>query len=505
MAANEYLKIPGNIKQMYLPFVLDPNNPIHSVPLIASRDAVQKGQTNDVSVTGNSGTPQFFSFRPDQPVGFGITKPEDSFGFLHILPNSFYQNSYEGHDNDIANRLLYADSMTLPIHGTELLRDVPYMQVREYLQDSKLDMIFNVIGAFANGLAMGQKAANADQGFMDFATRVWNFTKSVFSDIGTILGTAFNAAIDPTLLWKYANNTSPDYDNYVLKIPYMLYYRLLSSTTTGIYEIPYNGKILYESNGTGFDTAKGIKGLASPNNATLIGSIINYVGKNIRVNTTPTFDGSNNDTPTSVDINFTLYNDSLDAAVKNFIFVNTLFPGAKWLQYHIFQHAPNLYDIKINGINRLFMCAGDFKCEQKGVLRKPRINMLQILANNHKNKNMSLTAFDLAVHDMVRIPDIYEITLKFTSLLPNNFNNFLYSYYLNESISSEKYKNNLHTNSVYYSVSDAISKELAARWNAAMANTDIQAQPNSQTAAEESQEQDIDPDSNVGKSEAGGQ
>lgn len=31
-----------------------------------------------------------------------------------------------------------------------------------------------------------------------------------------------------------------------------------------------------------------------------------------------------------------LYNDTLEGAVKNFIFINTIVPGNKFLQYHIY-------------------------------------------------------------------------------------------------------------------------------------------------------------------------
>ena len=64
---------------------------------------------------------------------------------------------------------------------------------------------------------------------------------------------------------------------------------------------------------------------------------------------------------------------------------------------------------------------------------------------------------------MVRIPDVYEVSIKFTSLLPNNFNNFLFNY----SQSGDLYEDSGfgeselgHINSWYTKFSDALTKDL---------------------------------------------
>ena len=75
----------------------------------------------------------------------------------------------------------------------------------------------------------------------------------------------------------------------VLNFPYMLYYRLMSTTTTNIYEVPYNGQIMYESQGGGF--SKGGLGGLTTDGKSIFGQFVNWFGKNIRINTTPTWDG----------------------------------------------------------------------------------------------------------------------------------------------------------------------------------------------------------------------
>ena len=46
--------------------------------------------------------------------------------------------------------------------------------------------------------------------------------------------------------------------------------------------------------------------------------------------------------------------------------------------------------------------------------------------------------------DIIRIPDIYNVTCTFKSLLPENFNNFLYSFSQNNKITkwTEMYSQN---------------------------------------------------------------
>jgi len=97
---------------------------------------------------------------------------------------------------------------------------------------------------------------------------------------------------------KYTNGFEGNDKGYVLDIPFALYYQMMSTKTTGYYTIPYSGKLVDQSNGSvGWDTKHGFSGVSTTNNS-LIGTAINFLGKNIRFNTTPTWGGNNtNDFP----------------------------------------------------------------------------------------------------------------------------------------------------------------------------------------------------------------
>lgn len=152
-----------------------------------------------------------------------------------------------------------------------------------------------------------------------------NLDKAVKDIFGTVLAAA-DKDFDKSVI-----GGDGKYFDYVIKIPYILYYKMLSSTTTNIYEIPYSGTMMYESDGKDGWASKhlldgfGATGLAN------MGGLTSYIGKNVKVNTTPTWDGASNSEGIKVETEFTLFNDSLDGAIKNFIFVNTLIPGNMWM------------------------------------------------------------------------------------------------------------------------------------------------------------------------------
>lgn len=70
----------------------------------------------------------------------------------------------------------------------------------------------------------------------------------------------------------------------------------------------------------------------------VIGSMINNILGNIGINYMPWWDaasGSKSFEP-EIEVNFDLFNDTANAAMMNFIFVNTIVPNNRWLQYNMF-------------------------------------------------------------------------------------------------------------------------------------------------------------------------
>jgi hypothetical protein len=118
----------------------------------------------------------------------------------------------------------------------------------------------------------------------------------------------------------------------------------------------------------------------------------------------------------------------LESSVANFLFLNNIIPKNKFLQYHIFQHNPCLYDIKIEGYDRLYMCTGDMTCDFKGVSRYPPKKFFDEVASKKSDLFGGLTADIMMNNKMIKIPDVYSFKLTFKSLLPNSLNNYLFRY-----------------------------------------------------------------------------
>ena len=485
-AGGTFLNIPGNIKQKNLPFVLDPSNEINSKPIdIVAGAKDSKNKTGGVDESqikiSRKAAAQLFSFKPNAFKSNDDGASDEKSGFLRIAPGSFYNEnsrlnhvSYTKPNKDLSYKLLYKNNVTMnrddndkiSVNAYNTLNSLPSISIREFLQDSKLNQVVNLFQSIIGGFDQGTKLAKAakEMSNKDFFSKLWSFTENLMSQIPNIMRDAIDK-VTSIESGMFRGGKNADEKRYIMSIPYTLYYRMISSTTTNIYELPYNGKILYQSDGTqGWNKDNGLGGFKTDGNS-LAGQVLNFLGGNIKVNTTPTWTPVAENQPIKFELSFDLYNDTLDGAIKNFIFVNTLVPGNKFLQYHIYQHAPNLYDVRIDGIYRLFMCAATVKVEQGGVLRVPSNKFFKRLKDKHSNNKFNVSEKKFTSY--IRIPDIYKVTLTFESLLPDTFNNFIYSYYINSAINTKISGNDLRTASAYNEFANKIAEGVAKVWTEA--------------------------------------
>lgn len=423
----ESLKIPLNLKNAYRPFVLDPNNEMMKV---------------NENTTAIRGKPQVFSFKKDPSLG--------------ILPNSW--NVSSALKSDISMSLIYGMNstgkmiaggpITLKDH---LLQHIPMVQIREYQQDSKLNQVFSLFGSFKEGFDKGSEAASSGSsvddalaGLKTTAEKWWKTFKWIIVNPDKFV----KKLLGGMELSREMTITESDDKSYlsIVKVPHILYYQMISSLSLNIFELPFSGEIVREASGHGgWNTGRGIKGIGGGGNG-IFSKFISYFGDNIKVSMTPTWDGAADEEGTTIEFTVNLFNDSVDAACVNFVFVNTLLPGMMFTQYHIFQQSPSLFDIKVDGLGRYFMCSGSVKVEYKGVLRTPSPTVIKNLATKYANPIYKFDENYLRKSGLVKIPDSYQVTLQFKSLLPNSFNNYIYSNCANNEIKKE---NKTYTPSMY--------------------------------------------------------
>lgn len=444
-----FFQIPGNIKQQFVPFVLNPDSPLHNGEGVgASTDLKDKGIA-----------PQYFTYK--NKTG----NYTSGCGKINFYPSSL--NSWQFAD-DISYKLLYAKDYpgsweTLSkrsITINDILNAIPGIQIREFLPDTRLDQCINFFKNIIESMSDLMKSdgkeskTNSEQGKVadqkeevglykkisavtqySLKYMIGNTKPDFFKDLDISDAMPFSSYNNN--IFSPGGNTSPGY--YIMTFPYMLYYRLQSCVTTNIYEIPgvqASKTILHSegeagwTNGGDMLSDGGFRISDMLGKIPGIGQIANMVLGNIGINYMPWWNasaGAKTKMP-QIEITFDLFNDTSDAALMNFIFVNTLIPNNMWVQYNMFQHSSSIYDVKIEGINRLYACAGNFDVTYEGVLRDPPIDWYWKL-RPYFNKNMS-DAFEENIKNnkLIKIPDIYRVKMVFQSLLPANFNNYIFNY-----------------------------------------------------------------------------
>ena len=448
-------QIPGNIKQQFLPFVLDPKSELHRGKDVGSSAYFE----------GKRISPQYFTYKRRHHI------PSSGYARINFYPSTMKDILI---DDDISYKLLYGmqgstghyNRTSLTIE--EILSHIPGIQIREFLPDTRLDQCINFFtDLFSSMTSMvtksddkgskEQKDKDKEAGFFKKLIECTSFVikyMTGISDKNFYTDLSLSENISPPFpfgnydpgIWKKSQafgkpQHSPGF--YVMTFPFTLYYRLQSCITTNIYEIPAatdskriisseGGMAGWTNGGTDFMSAGGLRISDALSKIPLIGNIANMILGNIGINYMPWWDATSGSKTTEpqVDIKFDLFNDSADAAMKNFIFVNTIVPNNKWIQYNMFQHSSNIYDVKIEGLNRLYACAGSFNVTYDGVLRDPPPEWIENLVKTHANKNVLSKQMisSISSNSLIKIPDVYHVEMHFQSLLPSNFNNFIFNY-----------------------------------------------------------------------------
>ena len=462
------LQIPGNIKQQFLPFVLNPQSKLHE--FVASSTCL-----NNKNIA-----PQFFSYR-ETNVDYSSGK-----ALLQFYPSSL--NTIKFND-DISYKLLYSNDANgehtnNSLQLSDVLNCIPGVSIREFLPDTRLDQCINMFVDLVSNMTKlftsDDKASTSNSGDVNnakksdedsWATKFKKIMEAVWYTMKYMVGSTNPNFYDDLELTESNYLQFSNYNNeiytkvfgeqskgmYVMTFPYLLYYKLQSCVTTNIYEVPAitsdkriissSGKAGWTDGGSDFMSAGGFRVSSLMSKIPLIGDLMNMIIGNIGINYMPWWNaesGSKTQEP-EITIKFDLFNDNSTSAMRNFIFVNTIVPNNKWLQYNMFQHSSCLYDVKIEGLNRLFACAGEFNVTYEGVLRDPPRSWISHLAYHHLNKNMVKDNFlnNAIKNRLIKIPDVYRVELKFQSLLPANFNNFIFTYAQNAN-HMDKYANKVY-------------------------------------------------------------
>ena len=379
--------IPGEIKSWYIPFTL------------------------------NKTGPSFYSFKKQS---------NDQKMFIGICPNSF-QEMITG---DVGYRMIsnFDDKKAISDRKTEIdintiFNQIPSIRIREIQQNSKMQDIASALKIISEGFNVGVEVAKNI--FTNF-TATTNALSSTAEDL-------FEALLNPGKEIRF-NYTDDKKDNnlLVLNYPYALYYNLIGSTTTNIYEFPCNYTELQRNinaNGWEYNENDGM-GFGDIGSSGILGKALNFLGSNFSIKLQPRWKSSDT-SPQTVTITVNLFNDTLEHAVANYIMVTNLTANAMSLQYGLYKHAPAYYDVKIAGFTRMFMCKGTINVSHAGQTRTPNVDFYKEL-EKYKNTYYKYEQNNFITNQWIKIPDVYKLQLTFESLLPQNLNNYVYQFSQND-------------------------------------------------------------------------
>lgn len=358
----DFLSIPGNIRQQYMPFTI-----------------------------AGPGMRQVFSFKDVKAKKY----PQPC---AQIHPFSRWVETLI--DNDSSIQYTHGPDGSKKVTLSQFLDEIPSLQIREYVPDAKLTQTFKWFSYFKKGFDAGLQ--NIDNKAFTFSGMKTEIAK-VMKDIGEKMKQLTSG--DAPLLAKVVGglthyyqdkgyNIGADNGFAVLFLPFIMYYRLTTTHTNNVYEIPYSMQNeIMKSDGTyGWTSTQSDFGV--------LDSIPQKVGENpiakmllgntIKVNMMPSFQPTGEARGESFTINIDLINDSDEAAINNFLMCHTLFGNNRWLQYGFVQAGASLYDVKLPGANRYFMCTGAFSCKGKGAFRTPSdVVCNAILSHNKPSKTFS--------------------------------------------------------------------------------------------------------------------
>ena len=124
-----FFSIPGNIKQSFLPFVLNPDATINQF----GKDSALFNASAKVA------SPQLFTYKNDEesPGGTAIL------GFYPATscPDVAYVTNKSGLDKDLSFKLLYGrdEKSKRSLTIDDIISTIPGVSIREFLPDTRLD------------------------------------------------------------------------------------------------------------------------------------------------------------------------------------------------------------------------------------------------------------------------------------------------------------------------------------------------------------------------------
>lgn len=235
---------------------------------------------------------------------------------------------------------------------------------------------------------------------------------------GAVIGSAAKTALEKRI--AQMKSDLQDWNNFsksVIDTPTKFYKQILAGNVVATYKTPFieDAGIYVDDHGWGGSSADDVLG------KTIGGMITNTIP--ITIPGVPMWKADAEGSK-AYSYKFHLINRDKDSVIKNTQFLRTFVGGAYWMQVDFFRKSPNLYHIWCPGQLRQYFCQMTFSVESKGRRRIPPTELVQKLFATAGTTSATGNQTNYAD---IFIPDYYEISVSFKSLIPNNYNMFLES------------------------------------------------------------------------------
>ena len=306
-------------------------------------------------------------------------------------------------------------------NSLKCLAEIPSIQIKGYFQKTLMTEFSNIFTWLQEGFTGGKEAV--DKGIVgeivtsalkDFEKEALEIIRALGANDGagiTRLAENIISGLDKDIEF---NNKVKDgnYSAGLIRLPYIMAIKLLGTTPNAVYQLPYApGKesLLFETDSSyGYSNGYSGNGIFQGKDDN---PALKFLFGTMKIKLTPYFNpySKGEETGRTFTISFDLYNDCKRNAENNLRFILTLIGNNMWVQHGIVQGPGSLYDVNIPGVQRLYMCTCNIKVAGKGITR------------NY-----------MYMGRLILLPDVYNVTLEFKSLISNNFNSFIYDIYLND-------------------------------------------------------------------------
>jgi len=295
----------------------------------------------------------------------------------------------------------------LEVSFRRFLGSFPFAKVYEFKPQDTL-------GANISTLMAGFKAIDA---IVDSSGSGISILKDMINGLNDFLTNEFGLNFKDSSTFANPNTR-------IYSFPNKMYKNLISGYFTGYYEIPLldNTDFLVSNGQQGWSSQSFVSRMFGDQMTSTVKDFMsNSIGSGLDIATRPKWsvegggDGRDN-----ISMTVTLFNDDLTAVTQNLSFIHSFVGGNMWYQDTIIQKCSSLYDLEVPGRFRYYFCTCNVKVAFKGKVRR----------FSHFNINSSIMASftdpsKINMETFNNIPDAYEVTFEFKSLIPNNYNSYV--------------------------------------------------------------------------------